>query len=75
MPRNKPTQIQKKEQIKYNGKRIVSSIHGVEKSVQTHAKKKKIKLDHYLTSATKINYLKLENYSALKKLILATCNM
>jgi len=46
------------------------------KKVYRHMqKKKKIKLDHYLTSATKINYLKLENYSALKKLILATCNM
>ena len=44
------------------------------KKVYRHMQKKKIKLDHYLTSATKINYLKLENYSALKKLILATCN-
>ena len=45
-----------KEQRTYNGERIVYSINNVYETGQPHAKKKeRKKLDHYLTSYTKLN--------------------
>ena len=46
-----------KKQRTYNGESLLSSINGVGKTGQIHAKKKRKvkKLDHYLTPHTKIN--------------------
>ena len=44
-----------KEAKIYNGAKTASSISGAGKTGQQRAKKKKMKLDHYLMPCTKIN--------------------